>query len=158
MLCSHSEQDIERRDKCNRTIHDVATDDCKDLLENLREWLQCLCAISMSFSFDFLNTFSFLSSRLVPGSGSSPVLRRRRSRGHVSCGGDGGGGGEVEHQQPARAGQSLGRPCHALGSAGLRAHPRLRLPPPDPLSDSQGGGAARPSGPRPHQYCLLPYR
>lgn len=39
MLCSHSEQDIERRDKCNRTIHDVATDDCKDLLENLSEWL-----------------------------------------------------------------------------------------------------------------------
>lgn len=37
MLCSHSEQDIERRDNCNRTIHDVATDDCKDLLENLRE-------------------------------------------------------------------------------------------------------------------------
>uniref|UniRef100_A0A3Q3NDH9 Cortactin-binding protein 2 n=1 Tax=Mastacembelus armatus TaxID=205130 RepID=A0A3Q3NDH9_9TELE len=35
VLCSHSDQDIERRDKCNRTIHDVATDDCKDLLENL---------------------------------------------------------------------------------------------------------------------------
>ncbi|XP_022064166.2 cortactin-binding protein 2 [Acanthochromis polyacanthus] len=35
VLCSHREQDIERRDKCNRTIHDVATDDCKDLLENL---------------------------------------------------------------------------------------------------------------------------
>uniref|UniRef100_A0A3Q1ETH7 Cortactin-binding protein 2 n=1 Tax=Acanthochromis polyacanthus TaxID=80966 RepID=A0A3Q1ETH7_9TELE len=40
VLCSHREQDIERRDKCNRTIHDVATDDCKDLLENLEtEWL-----------------------------------------------------------------------------------------------------------------------
>ncbi|XP_077567403.1 cortactin-binding protein 2 [Stigmatopora nigra] len=35
VLCSHREQDIERRDKCNRTIHDVATDDCKELLENL---------------------------------------------------------------------------------------------------------------------------
>ncbi|KAM9480726.1 cortactin-binding protein 2 isoform 2-T2 [Clarias gariepinus] len=35
VLCSHSQQDIEKRDKCNRTIHDVATDDCKDLLENL---------------------------------------------------------------------------------------------------------------------------
>uniref|UniRef100_A0A8D3B953 Cortactin-binding protein 2 n=1 Tax=Scophthalmus maximus TaxID=52904 RepID=A0A8D3B953_SCOMX len=44
VLCSHSEQDIERRDKCNRTIHDVATDDCKDLLENLREWpCPCVC-------------------------------------------------------------------------------------------------------------------
>lgn len=46
VLCSHSEQDIERRDKCNRTIHDVATDDCKDLLENLQlyrvqVYLQC---------------------------------------------------------------------------------------------------------------------
>ncbi|MEQ2192397.1 hypothetical protein XENOCAPTIV_011088 [Xenoophorus captivus] len=39
VLCNHSEQDIERRDKCNRTIHDVATDDCKDLLENLGECL-----------------------------------------------------------------------------------------------------------------------
>ncbi|XP_066561239.1 cortactin-binding protein 2 isoform X2 [Amia ocellicauda] len=35
VLCSHSNQDIEKRDKCNRTVHDVATDDCKDLLENL---------------------------------------------------------------------------------------------------------------------------
>ncbi|KAM4554337.1 cortactin-binding protein 2 isoform 2-T2 [Fundulus diaphanus] len=46
VLCSHSEQDVERRDKCNRTIHDVATDDCKDLLENLDSYrvlvlLQC---------------------------------------------------------------------------------------------------------------------
>ncbi|XP_054633773.1 cortactin-binding protein 2 isoform X2 [Dunckerocampus dactyliophorus] len=38
VLFSHSEQDIERRDKCNRTIHDVATDDCKDLLENLNQY------------------------------------------------------------------------------------------------------------------------
>lgn len=43
VLCSHSEQDIERRDKCNRTIHDVATDDCKDLLENLSECSECSC-------------------------------------------------------------------------------------------------------------------
>ncbi|XP_062860200.1 cortactin-binding protein 2 [Trichomycterus rosablanca] len=35
VLCSHSQHDIEKRDKCNRTIHDVATDDCKNLLENL---------------------------------------------------------------------------------------------------------------------------
>ncbi|KAI4794309.1 hypothetical protein KUCAC02_032141 [Chaenocephalus aceratus] len=46
VLCSHGEQDIERRDKCHRTIHDVATDDCKDLLENLHSYrvlvlLQC---------------------------------------------------------------------------------------------------------------------
>ncbi|KAJ8373511.1 hypothetical protein SKAU_G00040910 [Synaphobranchus kaupii] len=35
VLCGHCELDVEKRDKCNRTIHDVATDDCKDLLENL---------------------------------------------------------------------------------------------------------------------------
>ncbi|KAG5273818.1 hypothetical protein AALO_G00155880 [Alosa alosa] len=35
IICAQSQQDIETRDKCNRTIHDVATDDCKDLLENL---------------------------------------------------------------------------------------------------------------------------
>ncbi len=29
---------MEKRDKCNRTIHDVATDDCKDLLENLGKY------------------------------------------------------------------------------------------------------------------------
>lgn len=38
VLCNHSQQDMEKRDKCNRTIHDVATDDCKDLLENLGEY------------------------------------------------------------------------------------------------------------------------
>ncbi|XP_018611478.2 cortactin-binding protein 2 isoform X1 [Scleropages formosus] len=35
VLCGHSEHDLEKRDKCNRTVHDVATDDCKELLENL---------------------------------------------------------------------------------------------------------------------------
>uniref|UniRef100_A0A8C1YCE5 Cortactin-binding protein 2 n=1 Tax=Cyprinus carpio TaxID=7962 RepID=A0A8C1YCE5_CYPCA len=38
VLCNHSQQDMEKRDKCNRTIHDVATDDCKDLLENLGKY------------------------------------------------------------------------------------------------------------------------
>ncbi|KAG9329574.1 hypothetical protein JZ751_003661, partial [Albula glossodonta] len=35
LLCGHSPQDLELRDACNRTIHHLATDDCKDLLENL---------------------------------------------------------------------------------------------------------------------------
>ncbi|KAJ8381865.1 hypothetical protein SKAU_G00026430 [Synaphobranchus kaupii] len=35
LLCGHSPQDLEQRDACNRTIHHVATDDCKNLLENL---------------------------------------------------------------------------------------------------------------------------
>ncbi|XP_068132525.1 LOW QUALITY PROTEIN: cortactin-binding protein 2 [Hyperolius riggenbachi] len=35
ILCSHSGLEPEKEDKCNRTVHDVATDDCKQLLENL---------------------------------------------------------------------------------------------------------------------------
>ncbi|XP_059252503.1 cortactin-binding protein 2 isoform X2 [Mustela nigripes] len=35
ILCKHRGLEPERRDKCNRTAHDVATDDCKHLLENL---------------------------------------------------------------------------------------------------------------------------
>nr|XP_040147526.1 cortactin-binding protein 2 isoform X2 [Ictidomys tridecemlineatus] len=36
ILCRHGGLEPEKRDKCNRTVHDVATDDCKHLLENLR--------------------------------------------------------------------------------------------------------------------------
>nr|AAR16331.1 cortactin-binding protein 2 [Tetraodon nigroviridis] len=43
VLCSHREQDISRRDKCNRTPHDLATDDCKDLLENLDVYQALVC-------------------------------------------------------------------------------------------------------------------
>ncbi|XP_051512702.1 cortactin-binding protein 2-like isoform X2 [Myxocyprinus asiaticus] len=46
VLCNHSQQDIEKRDKCNRTIHDVATDDCKDLLENL-DWYSVVVQVQM---------------------------------------------------------------------------------------------------------------
>ncbi|XP_075713246.1 cortactin-binding protein 2 isoform X2 [Rhinoderma darwinii] len=35
ILCSHSGLETEKKDKCDRTVHDVATDDCKQLLENL---------------------------------------------------------------------------------------------------------------------------
>ncbi|XP_021569960.1 cortactin-binding protein 2 [Carlito syrichta] len=35
ILCRHGGLEPERRDKCNRTVHDAATDDCKHLLENL---------------------------------------------------------------------------------------------------------------------------
>uniref|UniRef100_A0A8C5MGL2 Cortactin-binding protein 2 n=1 Tax=Leptobrachium leishanense TaxID=445787 RepID=A0A8C5MGL2_9ANUR len=34
-LCNHFGVEPERRDNCNRTAHDVATDDCKQLLENI---------------------------------------------------------------------------------------------------------------------------
>ncbi|XP_019895835.2 cortactin-binding protein 2 isoform X2 [Esox lucius] len=43
VLCSHSDQDIESRDKWNRTIHDLATDDCKNLLENLHSYRVLVC-------------------------------------------------------------------------------------------------------------------
>ncbi|KAM5255151.1 cortactin-binding protein 2 isoform 2-T2 [Ctenodactylus gundi] len=35
VLCRHGGLEPEKRDKCNRTVHDVATDDCKHLLETL---------------------------------------------------------------------------------------------------------------------------
>nr|XP_045016134.1 cortactin-binding protein 2 isoform X2 [Jaculus jaculus] len=35
ILCRHGGLEPDKRDKCNRTVHDVATDDCKHLLENL---------------------------------------------------------------------------------------------------------------------------
>uniref|UniRef100_A0ABI7W3N8 Cortactin-binding protein 2 n=1 Tax=Felis catus TaxID=9685 RepID=A0ABI7W3N8_FELCA len=35
ILCMHGGLEPERKDKCHRTAHDVATDDCKHLLENL---------------------------------------------------------------------------------------------------------------------------
>ncbi|XP_064417620.1 cortactin-binding protein 2 isoform X1 [Latimeria chalumnae] len=35
ILCCHSGLELEKKDKCNRTAHDVATDDCKHLLEKL---------------------------------------------------------------------------------------------------------------------------
>ncbi|KAM4676664.1 cortactin-binding protein 2 [Discoglossus pictus] len=35
ILCNHLGLEPETKDKCNRTVHDVATDDCKHLLENL---------------------------------------------------------------------------------------------------------------------------
>uniref|UniRef100_A0A8C2YKD0 Cortactin-binding protein 2 n=1 Tax=Chinchilla lanigera TaxID=34839 RepID=A0A8C2YKD0_CHILA len=35
ILCRHGGLEPEKRDKCGRTVHDVATDDCKHLLENL---------------------------------------------------------------------------------------------------------------------------
>ncbi|CAH2278105.1 cortactin-binding 2 [Pelobates cultripes] len=35
ILCNHFGFEPERRDNCNRTAHDVATDDCKQLLESI---------------------------------------------------------------------------------------------------------------------------
>lgn len=86
MLCSYSEQDIDRTDKCNRTIHDVATDDCKDLLENLSECFERSCVHTVTAvcvlivvypRFILLSSNDDSSFRLVPGLGASPVFRQR---------------------------------------------------------------------------------
>lgn len=39
ILCRHGGLEPERRDKCGQAAHDVATDDCRHLLENLSEGL-----------------------------------------------------------------------------------------------------------------------
>ncbi|EPY86375.1 cortactin-binding protein 2, partial [Camelus ferus] len=46
VLCRHGGLEPERRDKCNRTAHDVATDDCKHLLENLSPQEGCLSSVT----------------------------------------------------------------------------------------------------------------
>uniref|UniRef100_A0A4W4HAV1 Cortactin-binding protein 2 n=1 Tax=Electrophorus electricus TaxID=8005 RepID=A0A4W4HAV1_ELEEL len=54
VLCTHGQQDIEKRDKCNRTIHDVATDDCKELLENLVTHTHaCPCTNMLIYTLPF---------------------------------------------------------------------------------------------------------
>ncbi|XP_013865716.1 cortactin-binding protein 2, partial [Austrofundulus limnaeus] len=77
VLCSHSEQDIERRDKCNRTIHDVATDDCKDLLENL-SWYRVLVRLQCSGGgMDSVGSVEALEETEAQGSSwNPPVLGR----------------------------------------------------------------------------------
>ncbi|KAM6301800.1 cortactin-binding protein 2 [Podargus strigoides] len=71
ILCSHGGLEAERKDKCNRTLHDVATDDCKHLLENLNA-LNVPVRISVSGiepahcgteEFDTENTICFLNIR-----------------------------------------------------------------------------------------------
>ncbi|KAJ6654089.1 hypothetical protein lerEdw1_007453 [Lerista edwardsae] len=54
VLCSHGGLEAERKDKCNRTLHDVATDDCKQLLENLSEYQPQRGYLSEHFQKDAL--------------------------------------------------------------------------------------------------------
>ncbi|XP_068963196.1 cortactin-binding protein 2 isoform X5 [Petaurus breviceps papuanus] len=54
ILCSHSGLEAERRDKCNRTVHDVATDDCKHLLETLRNMSWSTGQILPQSPWDFM--------------------------------------------------------------------------------------------------------
>ena len=119
--------------------------------------------ISVNFTpMTFSSSFPSIpcSGRLVPCAGASPVFRWRRSGGHVSCGGPG-GGDKVGPQQPVGAVPSVSGPVHVLGPAWLRPQPRLHLAPQHPLwrfSSGEGGGAGAtpPARPRPRQYRLHP--
>ncbi|XP_066218645.1 cortactin-binding protein 2 isoform X2 [Saccopteryx leptura] len=71
ILCGHGGLEPDRRDKCGRTAHDVATDDCKHLLENLNA-LKIPLRISVSEiqpgnygfdDFEFENTICALNIR-----------------------------------------------------------------------------------------------
>ncbi|XP_037836550.1 cortactin-binding protein 2 isoform X3 [Kryptolebias marmoratus] len=77
VLCSHSEQDIERRDKCNRTIHDVATDDCKDLLENLNSYQVLVRLQCSSGGMAFLGPIEALEEEEVNGPSCSHTVLGR---------------------------------------------------------------------------------
>ncbi|XP_028286059.1 cortactin-binding protein 2 isoform X2 [Parambassis ranga] len=76
VLCSHSEQDIERRDNCNRTIHDVATDDCKDLLENLTSYRVLVCLQCPGGGTGLMCPIEALEEEATAGSRSPLVLGR----------------------------------------------------------------------------------
>ncbi|KAM4747543.1 cortactin-binding protein 2 [Rhinophrynus dorsalis] len=62
ILCSHFGLDPERRDNCNRTVHDVATDDCKHLLENLNSFM-----ITVKISLDENVQISYNANDLESG-------------------------------------------------------------------------------------------
>ncbi|MEE6480978.1 hypothetical protein FKM82_012721 [Ascaphus truei] len=63
ILCNHFGLEPERLDNCNRTVHDVATDDCKHLLENLSPKDGCLNSVAYSSMIPLQTLQNFL--RLV---------------------------------------------------------------------------------------------
>ncbi|XP_072242556.1 cortactin-binding protein 2 isoform X2 [Leuresthes tenuis] len=77
VLCSYSEQYIERRDKCNRTIHDVATDDCKDLLENLYSYRVLVCLQCSGAGTGSMCPVETLEEEEVKGLASSQIVLGR---------------------------------------------------------------------------------
>ncbi|RVE71314.1 hypothetical protein OJAV_G00050520 [Oryzias javanicus] len=83
VLCSHSEQDIERKDTCERTIHHVATDDCKELLENLRNLHVLMMPVRSSGRADSYRVLVLLRS---PRGGSGSECSLEESSSHVVLG------------------------------------------------------------------------
>ncbi|XP_041852606.1 cortactin-binding protein 2 isoform X2 [Melanotaenia boesemani] len=85
VLCSYSEQDIERRDKCNRTIHDVATDDCKDLLENLHSYRVLVSLQCSSGAKGSICPMEALEEEEAKGFSSSQIVLGRVTVDRLTC-------------------------------------------------------------------------
>ncbi|XP_072123678.1 cortactin-binding protein 2 isoform X1 [Mobula birostris] len=67
VLCRHSGLDPNRKDKYQRTVHDVATDDCKHLLENWSAH-KVLLQISMKHSEQISSSTEHVEKNIAVGS------------------------------------------------------------------------------------------
>ncbi|XP_067855632.1 cortactin-binding protein 2 isoform X1 [Heptranchias perlo] len=67
VLCCHSGLDPDRKDKCQRTVHDVATDDCKHLLENWNAH-KVLLQISVKHSEQVCSSTEHIENNITIGS------------------------------------------------------------------------------------------
>ncbi|XP_020381016.2 cortactin-binding protein 2 [Rhincodon typus] len=67
VLCCHKGLDPDKKDNCQRTVHDVATDDCKHLLENWNAH-KVLLQISMKHSENVCNRTEHIESNITIGS------------------------------------------------------------------------------------------
>ncbi|XP_078424134.1 cortactin-binding protein 2 isoform X2 [Cetorhinus maximus] len=67
VLCCHKGLDPDRKDNCQRTVHDVATDDCKHLLENWNAH-KVLLQISMKHSEKVCSSTEHIENNITIGS------------------------------------------------------------------------------------------
>ncbi|XP_072341339.1 cortactin-binding protein 2 isoform X2 [Scyliorhinus torazame] len=67
VLCCHKGLDPDRKDNCQRTVHDVATDDCKHLLENWNAH-KVLLQISMKQSETVCSSTEHIENNITIGS------------------------------------------------------------------------------------------
>ncbi|XP_038636016.1 cortactin-binding protein 2 isoform X3 [Scyliorhinus canicula] len=67
VLCCHKGLDPDRKDNCQRTVHDVATDDCKHLLENWNAH-KVLLQISMKHSETVCSSTEHIENNITIGS------------------------------------------------------------------------------------------
>ncbi|KAG8577537.1 hypothetical protein GDO81_010213 [Engystomops pustulosus] len=86
ILCCHSGLEPEKKDKCNRTVHDVATDDCKQLLENLTAVEQLLLnhfRFIMSDGWKTKDAWTFNNFRIQPWTWHNADLHASRLNNHI---------------------------------------------------------------------------